>query len=511
MEYEESTDSAPGSHLDSRHGANRPLAVIAATGIGIFLSAADSTIVIASYGRIGNDLDALGEANWVALGYYLTLSTFQPLYGRLSDIFGVRRCLLFAYATFGLGSLLCGLSGSIWQLFAARLCQGIGGGGMTTLVSILLTDIVPLEDRGLWQGLLNIVYAAGAGAGGPIGGAFAESTWGWRVSFFVQIPFSILAFVAVSLVLPSSAGYARTSAFPTTVEPHEFRESIDLHQPHNSPTSPLTRIDFPGAFSLFAAILSLLVALDRGSNVGWASPFCWAPLVAFPLFAAIFLHIETAVAVEPFTPPAWVARRSRLPAYLSSLFAFGANVAHAYSLAMIYQVTRDASPLQASLLLLPGTIAEVIGTLLSGFLLKRSFNLYRLNIFGYAMVALGNVSIANGARSSTRLAVLLFGNAMAGLGNGFGIITSLVNPVASAKKEEQAIAVSSCYLFRVIGSITGISITSALTRKSLGAILQSTLDADDVSYILSQTRHSLDFLSDLDPTLAAIVATASRK
>lgn len=124
---------------------------------------------MASYGQIGSDLKALNLTSWIATSYFLTLTSFQPLYGKLSDIFGRKQCLLFAYAIFGLGNLFCGVARNINELIAARVFQGIGGGGMTTVVSILMSDIVPLRDRGVWQGIINIIYATGSGTGAPLG------------------------------------------------------------------------------------------------------------------------------------------------------------------------------------------------------------------------------------------------------------------------------------------------------------------------------------------------------
>jgi MFS family permease len=107
------------------------------------------------------------------------LTSCQPLYGKLSDIFGRKECLLFAYVMFALGSLGCGLAQSMLQLIIARAVAGIGGGGMNAVVSILLTDIIPLRDRGIWQGYLNIIFAAGTATGAPVGGLLAENV-GWR-------------------------------------------------------------------------------------------------------------------------------------------------------------------------------------------------------------------------------------------------------------------------------------------------------------------------------------------
>ena len=135
--------------------------ILPAVGIGIFLAAADQTIIVSCYGKIGSDLEALNKSSWIATSYFLTLTSFQPLYGKLSDIFGRKEALLFAYTIFGLGCLLCGLARTMDGFIAARAFAGIGGGGMTTVVSILMSDIVPLRERGTWQGIINIIYASG--------------------------------------------------------------------------------------------------------------------------------------------------------------------------------------------------------------------------------------------------------------------------------------------------------------------------------------------------------------
>lgn len=119
----------------------------------------------------------------MSIRYFITLTSFQPLYGKLSDIFGRKGCLLFSYAVFGIGCLGCGLAQDMVQLCLARAVAGIGGGGMNSVVSILLSDIVPLRERGVWQGYLNIIFAAGTSTGAPLGGLLADSVgWRWSVA-----------------------------------------------------------------------------------------------------------------------------------------------------------------------------------------------------------------------------------------------------------------------------------------------------------------------------------------
>jgi MFS family permease len=65
------------------------------------------------------------------------------------------------------------------QLCIARAVAGMGGGAMNSLVAILLSDLVPLKDRGVWQGKVSILYFAGTATGAPLGGLLADSV-GWR-------------------------------------------------------------------------------------------------------------------------------------------------------------------------------------------------------------------------------------------------------------------------------------------------------------------------------------------
>ena len=94
-------------------------------GVGILLAFLDQSIVAAINGEIGSELHALKNVSWIATAYFLTMTASQPLYGKLSDVFGRKPCLLFAYTMFGLGSLGCGVTRSIGGLIAARVGQNL--------------------------------------------------------------------------------------------------------------------------------------------------------------------------------------------------------------------------------------------------------------------------------------------------------------------------------------------------------------------------------------------------
>lgn len=119
---EETPDAESPEILQSRKNVKQMLPVL---GTGIFLALLDQSIVAAINGDIGSDLHALRSVSWIATAYFLTMTCSQPLYGKLSDVFGRKPCLLFAFTMFGIGSLGCGLTGTMAGLIAARVSHSV--------------------------------------------------------------------------------------------------------------------------------------------------------------------------------------------------------------------------------------------------------------------------------------------------------------------------------------------------------------------------------------------------
>ncbi|GAW11224.1 hypothetical protein ANO14919_005660 [Xylariales sp. No.14919] len=454
-------------------------ALIPAMAIGIFLVALDQTLTIATYGKIGSELQALSSTSWIATSYFLTLTTFQPLYGRLSDIFGRKPCLLFAYAVFGLGCLGCGLARNIFELCIARAVAGVGGGGMNALVSILVTDLVSLRDRGVWQGYINIVFAAGMSAGAPVGGLFADNI-GWRWAFIVQCPIAILAFLSVYLVL-------------------------DLPQTdHSHFSTKFLRIDFIGAFTLVSAVFLLLFGLDNGSNKGWSKKITVVPLTLAPVLFTIFVLVEAKV-TEPFAPGHVIFDPPLLAAYGANFFGVAGQMGILFFVALFFQAALGMSATLSGLVFIPSTFFALSGSLGGGFVMRRTGRYYWLTLTGYSLLLLGSIPMVLGAgkQSATITGV---GLSAITFGSSISITTTLIAIIANAAPEDAAIAIACSYLFRSLGTIIGISISTATLQQMLRVNLAEELgSADRAKAIEEQVRLSLDYIRRLDPDIAIIV------
>ncbi|THH14448.1 hypothetical protein EW146_g5877 [Bondarzewia mesenterica] len=436
--------------------------------IGTFLAAMDATIVASSYASIGSELNQLQSTSWIATGYMLTLASFQPLYGKLSDIFGRKPCLLFAYVIFALGCTWCGLARNMNELIAARAFAGVGGGGMTTIVSIIMSDIVPLRSRGTWQGLINIVFATGSATGAPLGGILADSI-GWRWAFLIQVPATLAAIISVSIALK----------IPKPEGSHLYDK--------------LKRVDFAGAFTLVIAILSLLLGLDRGGNVSWNDTLTLLSLVSFAVCSALFGLIETRIAGEPFAPKRIVVNPALLASYLCNFFLSVLN----------------KSAADAGLALIPSIVGGVAGSLLGGVVMQTTGKYHAYTIATYVCMVIGAAIIAltTGAVVHSFLGMEI-GLVLMSIGNGSGITTTLIALIANAGTTDQAVATAVSYLFRSLGSVVGLSVGSTLFQDTLRKYLHARLVGQDVEEIIRRVRESLKYVDQLEPAIRAIVRSS---
>ncbi|GJN68833.1 hypothetical protein PLIIFM63780_000981 [Purpureocillium lilacinum] len=484
----EAGDGANGPPKDPPRDGNPAMAkkmhlFLPAVGIGLFLVAIDQLLTVATYAKIGNELNSLNNISWIATSYFLTLTSFQPLYGKLSDIFGRKECLLFAYAVFAVGCVGCGLARDMVQLCVSRAVAGIGGGGMNAVVSILLSDIVPLRERGIWQGYLNIIFAAGTSTGAPLGGFLADSI-GWRWSFLAQAPLCTIAWLAVYFVL-------------------------DVPRPDQSHwLQKIRKVDFLGALVLVLAVVALLVGLDSGSNLGWSHLITVLSLALAPLLFALFVLIEVRFATHPFAPGHIIFDRGLIACYLANFFGMAGQFGLLFFLPLYFQAVESYSATVSGSLLVPAMVAGVLASIGGGWVIKRTGKFYAITIAGYGLQALGilPLAVALWYKATVGEVTSLM---MSAFGSGSGITTTLIGLLANASTEDTAVVVACSYLFRSLGSSIGISISSAVLQQVLRTQLAARLpNGDEARRIEEHVRQNIDYIRDLPPRIAEQVRSS---
>jgi len=141
----------------------------------VFIAALDITIVTTALPTIANQFASNSGYTWIGTSFTLAHTASTPSWGKISDIWGRKPMLLGANAIFFAGSLICALVRDMNSFIAGRALQGLGAGGMQTIVNICISDLFSQRDRGVYYGLTSVVWALASGVGPVMGGVFTTS------------------------------------------------------------------------------------------------------------------------------------------------------------------------------------------------------------------------------------------------------------------------------------------------------------------------------------------------
>lgn len=275
---------------------------------------------------------------------------------------------------------------------------------------------------------------------------------------------------------------------------------------HSHWLSKLKKVDFLGAFTLVFAVFSLLVGMDRGSNVSWASKFAIIPCcVSIPLFG-LFVFIEKKVASHPFAPGHVIFHRSLVASYLTNFFGLAAAMGSLFYIPLYLQAVEGLSPTSAGLRLVPVMISSVCGSLFGGIYMQKTGRYYFLTILCVFIGMLGTLTIfLTSGTPWTLSGGPVTGLTLSSFGIGASITTTLLSVLANADPAEQAVATACTYLFRSLGSVTGVSIAATVVQQRLRTTLREELSGKEVEEIVKRVRESLDYIKTLDPDVRVLV------
>ena len=267
--------------------------------LALFLSTIETTIVSTALVAITNALSGFERGNWVVTSYLLTYSGFLVILSKLSDIFGRKPLMIFTVFLFTVFSAGCGAAQKLTDLIVLRAFQGIGGGGIYTLVFVISLQIVPPEGLASLSGILSSAYAFSAVLGPLLGGLISDRTT-WRWVFLMNVPLGAIVIVLLFLAMP--AGF-----------PYRTNRSEKIAKSFN--TASIKKIDFVGAFLVLAAsILFVSMIEEGGTEYSWSSATVLSLLcISLALWIAVFVWQKMAVTRfgehEPILPWHLLANR----------------------------------------------------------------------------------------------------------------------------------------------------------------------------------------------------------
>ncbi len=404
---------------------------LAAIGLAFFALALDGLVLTAGGPTLAGELRGVELVGWLFTAFLLMWTVTGPLFGKLSDLHGRRPILLLGLAIFAVGAVLAALAGSMEQVIACRLIQGVGGGAIAPVAYTAAGDLFPPAERAKAQVVFSSVYLLAAVAGPPLG-AFLVLTVSWRAIFLVDAAVAAAAALAIVLTL---------------------RERVEK-RPH--------RLDLAGAAALMVAAGALMLALALASAQGtWLAP----PQVVLYALAALgtgaFVWIERR-APEPLVPLGLFRQRVMVGSCLVTLALGGCVWAYSAFVPLFVQGALGDSPLQAGLVSLPINLGWLGTNILVVPLLWRCG--YRAaSVGGMAALAAGFALLAQtGTAVPLAYALVLVAMLVQGLGLGFANTVVVVAVQNAVPWGERGAATAAATFFRSFGPALVISALQAV-------------------------------------------------
>jgi EmrB/QacA subfamily drug resistance transporter len=467
------TSAAPGTGAGDTVAAptqrREVLEALSGLLLGMFVTLLSSTVVSTSLPIIIADLGG-GQASytWVVTATLLATTVSTPIWGKLSDLMSRKLLVQLSLIVFVVGSALAGISTAPGELILFRVLQGLGAGGMTALVTIVMADIISPRERGKYMGLLGGVMGV-AMVAGPLAGGLITDQLGWRWNFFVGVPFAVIALILLQ----------KTLHLPV------IRRKV--------------KIDFLGAGLIAGGVSALLIWVSlAGNNFDWMSwqsaVFVIGSLIA--LVAAIV--VENRVA-EPIIPMHLFKMRTAVLSIITSVVVGIAMFGSAVFLGEYLQLSRGQTPTHAGLLTIPMVVGTFIASTLIGQIISRTGHYKRWMVLGAVTMSVGFGLLGT---MDAHTSFVLMGVYLLLLGSGTGMIMQnlvlIVQNEVSVK--EMGVASASVAFFRSLGGAIGVSV--------LGAVLGTRVASLTASGIVTQQvpTSQLALLADGLPEPAAVVS-----
>ncbi|KAI1738082.1 major facilitator superfamily domain-containing protein [Xylaria scruposa] len=430
-------------------------AVFSAVCFTTLLAAIESTVTSTALPFISHALNAGDLYIWFVNAYFLTSTALLPLLGQLCDLFGRRWMMLIVVALFALGSGISGGANNAASLIGGRAVQGIGGGGINLLIELIVSDLVPLRERGAYFGIVFGVFSLGTAVGPLVGGAIVDGTT-WRWVFWINLPVAGVALILHFLFL--RVNYDRETAILTK----------------------LKRIDYAGNAILVASVVAVLLALSwGGAQYSWSSYHVLVPLVV-GIFGLFLFHVyESMPWVRDYhtLPERVFKRRTPATALIIAFINFICLFWVIYFLPVYFQAVLGMSPTLSGVALLPTVLLSVVTGAISGVLLSKWGRYRPLHILAFSLISLG-LGLFSRFNQHTRPAEWVLVQAVAAFGLGIMMSTNLSSVQADLPDSDTAAATAAFAFMRAYGSIWGVSIPAAIFNAQFANLSWRIGDAD---------------------------------
>ncbi|WP_416366357.1 MDR family MFS transporter [Nocardioides sp.] len=432
--------------------------------LAMFVAMLSSTVVTNALPRIVTDLEGTQSGyTWVVVSTLLAMTATTPIWGKLADLFSKKMLVQSALVIYTVGSLIAAFAPSMGVLIGGRVVQGIGVGGLTALVQVVIASMVSPRERGRYSGYIGAVFAAATVSGPLIGGLVVDSPFGWRGCFFVGLPFAAFAFYVLQ----------RRLHLPVV------RRDVS--------------IDYLGATLIMGGVSVLLIWVSlAGSSFAWASTTTALLVVSGVVLVVAALYVEAYVAADPVIPLRLFRDRTVALATAASAMVGVAMFAATVYLSQYFQLSRGLSPTAAGLMSIAMVGGLLVSSIASGRIISATGVWKRWLVGGMVLVVVGLVLLSTIDAETPLVAVGVF-MAVVGVGLGATMQNLVLAVQNNVRLQDLGAASSVVAFFRSLGGSVGVSVLGAILSTQVSDTVRTGLAARGVT----QTEHESSSIPDL--------------
>ncbi|MEV8568266.1 MFS transporter [Streptomyces sp. NPDC051322] len=402
----------------------------------------DATIVNIALPHAQADL-GISDANkqWVITAYALAFGGLLLFGGRLGDLFGRKRTFVVGLIGFAAASAVGGAAANQAMLLSSRAAQGVFGALLApAALSLLAVTFTDAKERAKAFGIFGAI-AGGGGAVGLLLGGFLTEYLNWRWTFFVNIPFAIVAALGAYFVIREPAGGRNRSP-----------------------------LDIPGVVLSSLGLASLVYGFTRAETNGWSDPVTIGLFVASVVLLSAFALVESKVKA-PLLPLRVVTDRNRGGIYLSLGLAIIGMFGLFLFLTYYLQVVQGYSAVKTGFAFLPMVAAMITGSTQIGARLMTRVPARLLMGPGFAVAGVGMLLLTQLQVDSSYTGGILPGMVLLGLGMGTAFMPAMSLATYGIAPRDAGVASAMVNTSQQVGGAIGTALLNTIAASATTAYL----------------------------------------
>lgn len=414
--------------------------------LAIFLVALDRTIIGTAIPSITNEFHSFDDIGWYQSAYMLTTAGFQLFFGRIYTFYSPKWTYIIAIALFEIGSAVCGAAPNSPAFIVGRAISGLGGAGMYSGSMVIIFNVLPLDKRPLFMGLIGGVFGIASVVGPLLGGVFTQYV-SWRWCFYINLPIGAVTIIILLFVL---------------------RQDFVMAAAGKSVREKILQLDPLGTCLLLPSLVCLILALQwGGGQYSWTNGRVVALLVLFAVLLITFALLQVFRSENRVTIPVRILKnRSMIGGMWYCLFGGATQVVLALYIPIWFQAIKGVDAVESGIRTIPLILSMVVAIIFSGIMVQRIGYYAPFMIVGAVFMPIG-CGLISTWKVDSGSNVWIGYQVIAGLGMGFGLQQANLAAQTVLPRKDASIGVSVMILFQTLGGAVFASVAQNVIDSAL--------------------------------------------